>query len=409
MDLSEIKQCLQVFASSEIVDELNEYYSNISSWEISGISRNEPKHTLFLNWFFNNNKFSKNAIYRLLLLLQLYADKQKPTNFSESLSDSLYIRGLDILSCSSIAEFPINLDDYGDGNIDLFIKCEAKLNRGSDNSTSINIVIENKLYSPETTKATNGQTLYQTDAYYKYVTETYPSDLNIFVFLKPISNTELDDLKEPQCNNKNYIQINYQELLDCVIQPILKQLDSPSNDTFLINDYVRALSKPSESENSNITIMAIPEKEKELLKKFFEQNETLIRAAIESIGDQELTTAMQKAPSTGTRRYKLNSQGSYTNVMIIEEFVKKRLNAGKTIDEINTEINSYIAKKSHRINVCDVNNKVYREDVHFYEFKYNNQTYKVSKEWSDKQDGHNFWNLRLGINKQYNDFQIEQI
>lgn len=407
----EIRQKLQQFASSDVVDELKEYYSTTSSWEISNNARKETKHTLFLNWFFNNNKLNKVAIHKLLCLLLRYSENQNTKNFPESLADSIYIRGLELISCVSNSEIAIDDNLYGEGNIDILINCEARLSNNDEKIRKINIIIENKLYSPETTKKGNkGGLLYQTDAYFKYITASYPDDINIFVFLKPTTNYYLENLVEPECHNKAYIQINYQELLDSVIQPTIDKLKITDNDKFLIEDYIRALSKPSEiDDKNNITIMAIPKKEKELLKKFFEQNEDLIRAAIESIGDEELTDAMQKTPKAGIRLYSINGQGTYSNVQVIEEFVKMRLTVGKSISDINDEMNSYMSKNSQRQNVSDSNGKVIREDVHFYEFTFNNNTYKICKEWSDKVDSNNFAKLRKKITELYPNLKIEQI
>ena len=77
MDIDDIKRKLQIFATSEIVEQLKEYYSRTSSWEVANIARKEIRHTLFLNWFFNNKEFNDYACLKLIALLQLYSDLQK--------------------------------------------------------------------------------------------------------------------------------------------------------------------------------------------------------------------------------------------------------------------------------------------------------------------------------------------
>ena len=81
----------------------------------------------------------------------------------------------------------------------------------------------------------------------------------------------------------------------------------------------------------------------------------------------------------------------------------------KAIDKINEEMNSYMSKNSQRINVCDNNGKVFREDRHCYQFEHNNTTYKVCMEWCDKDDNDNFAKLRQGISENYENFLIDKI
>ena len=411
MDIDDIKRKLQIFATSEIVEQLKLYYSKTSSWEVANIARKEIRHTLFLNWFFNNKEFNDYACMKLIALLHIYAAQQETSHFSEELAESFLIRSLEILSCSSSAEVLFCDNNYGEGYLDLLITCNVKLNR--DEEKKLNILIENKIDSPETKKKKGNKILYQTDAYYKHINKKYPNDINLFVFLKPITDYDLNNLTKPECKNEYYIQINYQQLLDCVIQPVLEKINPISNAYFLIEDYIRALGKPTETENQNdITIMAIQKKEKELLKKFFEQNEDLIRAAIDNIGDKELSAAMNKTPKAETRLYRIKNKGkaTYTNVQVIEEYVKHELKQQKNIATINQEMNSFIYKSSSkRINVCDASDSVFREDLHHYQFEYEGNLYKVTKEWSDKKNSDNFWKLREGISAKYTDFQIEQV
>lgn len=432
MTEEEIKELIINFNLDESINDLKRYYSTPTTWEIIKQARRETSHTLFLSWFFNNKDFNADPnsgpIKKLIVLLLKWHKYQTSSQFDQVLENSIYAQDFEILSSKAEAEFPIDCciakkgqPAYGEGSIDIFITCEVKIN---NINRCLHIVIENKIDASETTKSFDQAstllkcsnksnvptTLYQTDAYYDFITTEFKADINIFAYLKPTKGN-MEDIKEAECNNKNYIQINYQEILDNIIQPIYNQQQISSIDRFRLQDYIKTLGKPSETDNiNNITIMAMEEKERTLLKKFFENNEELIRAAIESLGDSELTTAMQSTPKVSQRLYCINTDTEkLTNVKVIEEFVKMKLDKNIAIDEINKEMNSYMSKNSQRINVCDNDGKVFREDKHCYQFEHDGTEYKVCMEWSDKDDNSNFAKLRQGISKQYKDFQIYKI
>ena len=342
MTEEEIKELIINFNLDESINDLKRYYSTPTTWEIIKQARRETSHTLFLSWFFNNKDFNADPnsgpIKKLIVLLLKWHKYQTGSQFDPDLENSIYAQDFEILSSKAEAEFPIDCciagngqPAYGEGSIDIFITCEVKIN---NINRCLHIVIENKIDASETTKSFDVQTtLYQTDAYYDFITNEFKDDINIFAYLKPTKGN-MEDIKEAECNNKKYIQINYQEILDNIIQPIYNQQQISSIDRFRLQDYIKTLGKPSETENiNNITIMAMEEKERTLLKKFFENNEELIRAAIESLGDSKLTDAMQATPKVSQRLYRINNGSEkLTNVKVIEEFVKMKLDKNIAID-----------------------------------------------------------------------------
>lgn len=360
--IDEIRSMIRKFSLNESREELNNFYSYQSMWEILKLGRNEPSHTYFLAWFFNcsefNSEINNGPCKKLLVLLLERAEKQGLLSGYEELVNSFYNSNLCITSCKAESEFPIELTTgkgdeppYGKGSIDVFITIEVLLNKNTQEKRTIHIVIENKIDAPETTKwfkedrsqsKTNKgakYTLYQTDAYHQFVTDTYPDDINLFVFLNPISDNELDKIEEPECQNKYYIQINYQHLLDKIIEPIFKRGNISDTHKSKLYDYIRTLSKPSETDtNKKITIMAIPEKEKELLVSFFNENQDLIRAAITAIGDEELSDALsniEKDPKDRTK-YSISYNGQTVHNIskshLASEFVKAYIKANQNIN-----------------------------------------------------------------------------
>ena len=433
----EIQDLIINFNLDETVNELNRYYSTQTTWEIIKQSRRETSHTQFLNCFFDNKDFNADPnagpIKKLIVLLLKWSKRQKEAYFDEELAKSIYNGSFSIISYKVEPEKQIKVNPsgispvYGDGSIDIFITVNATINDKPKLPKTIHIVIENKIDAPETTKSfdSNGEqisfnkrkttpvatVLYQTDAYYQYATQEYNGDTNLFVYLKP-TDCSLDDIDTAECNCKKYIQINYQELLDYILQPVCEMKDISLENVYRLNDYIKTLGQPSETEDDNdddinnsnkkITIMAMENKERELLKQFFAKNEKLIRAAINALGDEELSKNMaenigpQGRPKP-RRTYTINNGNKIIPLYeALEEFIKFRLQQGRSVSEINDEINDYIGGK--RINVSDNQTiKVYQEKKHYGEIDGTNIRY--TKEWSDSVEEDNFAKFREKVNK----------
>lgn len=436
----EIKDLIIKFNLDESINDLKRYYSTPTTWEIINQSRKEPIHTQFLAWFFGNKDFNADPnagpIKKLIVLLLKWANMQDCAEFDEELANSIYSQTLSILSYNVIAEYPIFIEQtsedkpaYGKGDIDIVIKCVARVNGVVRN---INIAIENKIGAPETTKCfdKNGKkldkpnkrntetTLYQTEAYYQYMTEKYKDDINLFVFLKP-TDYNLENIEKAECECKKYIQINYQELLDNILQPVSEQKDISEENKFRLKDYIKTLGKPSETgddndddSNKHIIIMAMEQKERELLTTFFKNNEDLIRAAINALGDEELSKSMAKVERKGRSKnaYTINHQGDYSMYEVLEKFVEFRLtNSSVSVQNIDQEIRGYIG--GTRVNISDTQNiKVCQEGNKPHgTFTFSGREIRYTKQWSDGGSNPNFTKFREGVSNKYPNFQIDVI
>ncbi len=437
----EIKELILQFNLDESVNDLKRYYSTPTTWDIIKQSRRETSHTQFLAWLFGNKDFNADmnagVVKKLLVLLLKWANVQKSAEFDKSLAKSIYSQDLSILSYNVEAEHHFslkqnpstpNVPTYGDGDIDIFITCDALVN---GKKKKINIAIENKIGAAETTKCfdKNGKlaksnqnstvtTLYQTDAYHQYVTDNNKGCINLFAYLKPTI-CSLESIREAECSCKAYIQLNYQELLDNVIQPISELKSISAEDRFRLKDYIKTLGKPVETEedksNKQIIIMAMAKTEKELLQKFFNNNEELIRAAINAQDDdcEELKEALAEANiGKAKRRYTINQDGEILNMYkVLEKFIEFRLrNQSVTVKSINDEISEYIGSK--RINVSDSDNKVYQEDRHYGELDLGDGRKKIkyTKEWADGDSKMIFNKFRTKVNEIYKEaFHIDVV
>jgi hypothetical protein len=138
------------------------------------------------------------------------------------------------------------------------------------------------------------------------------------VFLSPISAIEFEKEREPRCGSKEFIGLNYQILLDEVLEPCIARCDD-SRVHSIMTDYVRALSKPSllfaSNDNKGEMIMAISSMERNLLNDFWSTNEEIMKALIYA-RSQDLTVAEEerealvKAIDSGERGK--NTKVSYT-------------------------------------------------------------------------------------------------
>ena len=429
----DIKDLIIKFNLDESINDLKRYYSTPTTWEIINQSRKETRHTQFLAWFFGNKDFNADPnagpIKKLIVLLLKWANMQENAAFDEELENSIYSQSLSILSYNVIAEYPIIIKPtsedkpaYGAGDIDIVVRCVARVNNMVRN---INIAIENKIGAPETTKCfikndkpnkNNDKTvLYQTEAYYQYITKKYKDDINIFAFLKP-TNCKLEDIERAECKCDKYIQINYQELLDNIIQPVSDQKDISVENMYRLKDYIKTLGKPAETDddtNKNIIIMAMEQKERELLTTFFKNNEDLIRAAINALGDEELSKSMAKLErkSRSKNTYNINGKGCYSMYEVLEKFVEFRLaDTSVSVQDIDKEIAEFISSK--RVNVSDTQVRlVFQEGKKSHgTFTFNDCEIRYTKQWSDGGSNPTFTRFREGVSDKYpNDFKIDVI
>ena len=415
----DIKDLIIEFNLDESINDLKRYYSTPTTWEIINQSRKETSHTQFLAWFFGNKDFNADPnagpIKKLIVLLLKWANMQENAAFDEELANSIYSQSLSILSYNVTPEYDILVEPYGEGDIDILVSCVAKVN---DVERNINIAIENKIGAPETTKKRFGKdgtetTLYQTKAYYQYITKEYKDDINLFVFLKP-TDRDLENVKQAECKCDKYIQINYQELLDNIIQPVCDQKDISVENKYRLKDYIKTLGKPAETDedtNKNIIIMAMNQKERELLTIFFKNNEDLIRAAINALGDEELSKSMESFNRKTRSKYSINGEGCYSMYEVLEKFVEFRLtNTSDSVQDIDKEIDKFI--RSERVNVSDPQGpQVFQEGKKSHgTFTVNGRKIKYTKQWSDGGNNPTFTRFREGVSGKYpNDFKIDVI
>lgn len=281
--VNKIRDQIINLVNSNDFQELVSYYSQKSFFNILNISRKEAVHSDFLAWLFNPGSTHELGDYPLRKLLETIIlpinrsqNKDKGNKFPEDLEDII------ISGNYSISDAIIEREkNTGNGFIDIYIDLNLFIQNNPSEARRLRIIVENKVKSKE------GDI--QTERYYKWAKKLDQLDncQSVFVFLTPLNNTSFEKLTEPECLCKSYIQLNYQYLVDYTIEPCRKRR-IPNEAEILINNYIRTLSFPAilqdDNERGDI-IMAIGERERLLLRNFWDANKELLIAVITALKD----------------------------------------------------------------------------------------------------------------------------
>ena len=282
--IEELRREIRKFNNDENLSKLENYYNSKSLPEIIGASRKELAHSSFIAWILNNTEshmLGGFPLKKLLELLVIYSKDRQLTNNKE-LYDSIIISDFELDNLYIETERSIK----NVGRLDIYIEAKIKY---LDKEKKLRLIVENKVgtkeHSDQTTKYFN---------YYESIKED--NDVNLFVFLTPISSLELMDLQLPECSCKDYIQINYQSVVDFILEPALNK-NITDKTKFIIKEYLQSLSQPTFDKDDEHykqgLIMALGSDERSLLNKFWDKNQKLILAtlyAISSDPEQEKDT-----------------------------------------------------------------------------------------------------------------------
>ena len=282
--IDQIRDEIIKFKNDPDFQKLENFYYSKSFSEILGVSRREISHSGFLAWLLGNlesHNLGEFPIKKFLdIILKFSNDKLKRKHsdlFNSFVTEDYSIERLFIKSAYAIKNV---------GRLDIYIELALVL---AGKTKNIRLVIENKVESRENND--------QTNSYFNFFNPTENDDnIVIYVYLTPISTLELIELTEPECNCKAFIQINYQSIVDYLIEPALNQNISTRTQNIL-TEYLKSLSQPSIDEEADghkqELIMALGNEERKLLSSFWEKNQKLILAsfyAISSDPEQEKDT-----------------------------------------------------------------------------------------------------------------------
>ena len=398
-----------------------QYYQADNLWKTLHIERDEYRHSLFLAWLFKHDAESDYS--PLTMLLNLLVKKAANTDQMDDnlkmaiLKGTLKVKSVEISNEKTVSNLSkLNSSD----RLDIYIKCGID---GVPNYSVLEIIVENKVDAPEGNPKTKKEKAedwekvrYQTQRYYYACHEERKNDstLQLFVFLSGLEHKPKDE---------HFITINYQDLVDYILEPYLKNNSIDNHTEMSIKEYLRILGNPYNTHN---TILATTMEEKELLQDFYERNKDLFMRAVdvriatttdedEKADLEDLQQTMKK--TSGTRRhYTINGQSDYSMYQVIEEFAKHLMREhNNSIQEVDEKFKQYTGEKN-KVFLSNDKTKVYRYQyerngktyAHYHEFNYGGESYYSTKEWGGDENG-NFPKLMQGINKDFQDFQIIKI
>jgi hypothetical protein len=272
LTLDKIREEIIKFKNDVISQRLGNYYDTKSLGEIFGVSRKELAHSNFIAWLLGNKESHHLGDYPFKKFLEILVLSCKGTQGDKhkALFDSVITGHLRVTELQIYTEKTIE----SVGRVDILIEADVVY---FETTKKLRVIIENKVTTKEHSD--------QTTKYYDHYENFQDKDcINLYVYLTPLSGIELSELKEPESSCKEYIQTNYQNLVDYLLEPILNK-DISEKIKMIIKEYLQTLSQPtrSEDEHKQGLIMAIGHEERELLTRFWEKNQKLVLSALYAI------------------------------------------------------------------------------------------------------------------------------
>jgi len=267
------------FHNSEEFKNLNAFYSQPSIFSALGVSRHENTHSNFIAWLLtpapekNNHGLGDFPLRKFLETLALISVSlpHATGKITPGLANAIISGGYSISYVSVEREKHI-----GVGRLDIYIHGIIKFDTSE---FPLTVVIENKIRSSEH----DSQTILYQKALKQAVS---PSEILLGVFLTPLNNREYESLDSPECESKEFMQLNYQYLADFVISPCRDQAPEGNVKRYL-DEYLLALGLPELRQDKGDIIMAISKEERALLSRFWNEHKELLIAAMISMSDSD--------------------------------------------------------------------------------------------------------------------------
>lgn len=317
-----LKQII-AFNSDKDVIALREKFNKPSFFEIISKERSETTYSAFLKWLLQENSLDGETCNPLSLLLDVLvrrSEEQKGQIITvlsdESLKRSIVTRNLNIksvkveteklvsglaeailakpYSTSYVSYIGILSDDdlrkiaaKSKDRIDLFVDCAVESE--SLSAKRLQIIIENKIDSvegkkkpSEVTGAKDYDDASQTERYYlatKFSTfdsgKAYDGrdTLQLYVYLTP------QVPKSEVCTDNHFIQISYQDIVDCVLTPMLSSSSLSPRSRFFIEEFLNQLVFPSLEGTTVHPSIAVGKEDSKELTNVWKNNQPLLTHA----------------------------------------------------------------------------------------------------------------------------------
>lgn len=319
------------FNSDKRVVALREKFNKASFFEIISKERSETTYSAFLRWLFSDNGSDDGTCSPLAFLLDILvrrSEEQQPVadtilkNFD--IKKSIVTRQLSLDSVKVDTEVPVSVlaqaivDEKvrvegalpvdqlkkvaakSQDRIDLFIECSIKA--AELKAQKLQIIIENKIDSSEGGKKVNkitGVPAYddasQTARYYlgsKFSSVEFGAGtkevidgketIQLYVYLTP-------DIPNANAGiDKHFIQINYQDLVDGIIMPMLASSNLSSRRRFFLEEFLNQLVYPSLNGKVMRPSIAIGKEHSEELSNVWKKYQPLLTDAAIAAAESNL-------------------------------------------------------------------------------------------------------------------------
>lgn len=278
-----LKQII-AFNSDKDIIALREKFNKPSFFEIISKERSETTYSAFLKWLLKENNSDQKTCNPISLLLDVLVrrSEEQKGNISSILNDecikrNIVTRNLAIQTVnveteklvSSLAQEIIRPNRKGviesselakiaaksKDRIDLLVECEIESNDERIRAKRMQIIIENKIDSVEGGKKLEPRTgvaaydnASQTERYYlgtKFSTLVNGQAvdgkdvLQVYVYLAPQTS------EQGSCTDTHFININYQDIVDDILTPMLASSSLSERSHFFLNEFLNQLVFPS--------------------------------------------------------------------------------------------------------------------------------------------------------------------
>lgn len=332
----QVIEWLNHFYLDKNFDAIRDLYSNGSYNEILAVGRKELSHSAFLAWLLDAkgshglNNFSLLQFLKIIIRrgLQQNVGTELIQYMSEVYNEDVAFQDMKINRETSLRAGRTDIEIYVNVSFGSTLK-------------KMHVVIENKVQSKE------GK--FQTEKYYK-IFEKKEDEMCLFVFLTPKHKEQLDAQTEPSCSCKKYVEINYQDILDDILEPSLEKVSS-ERAKFMIKEYIRCLGMPIadvESKNRKKTIMATSKEVSEMLSAFWDKNEDLLIAVMETIASD-----MNQDPTVREKARELSNATTSAGKDKTHYRFKDKINKGK--NAIIMAVLDYLMSDGRGVEYGDIN------------------------------------------------------
>lgn len=320
------------FNKDERIIQLKRLYSQPSFFEIISKERSEVTYSSFLKWLLQLNGNNAVEVSPLMLFMDIIIKKSQEQKvekdsldvnlMADLLSRKVRLSRTEISTEKSVSEVAYNVLHKENNNtttpesllkqainskdrIDIFIEADAV---GENSTHKVQIIIENKIDALEgkpNKKKESYNDFSQTERY--FLASNVNNIPQFYVFLTR-------DKKTPE--DKHFINITYQDLLDGIILPLLNSQSLNSRDKLFLTEFKNELMFPNIGNFKRNGCIAISKEISKEISEIWKNHESLI---INSI----LATINEKNPTTFWR---LND--SYFNTFPKKELIErlKKLN-----------------------------------------------------------------------------------